>query len=76
MRTKPYTERGIRRLKCSRVGCTNQARYQWQICADGNQYRRVCAECDVEINSMVLAFMGWPDAARKARDYAKRVLSS
>lgn len=59
MRTKPYTEIGIKRLKCFR--CDNKAHTQWQICADGNQYRPLCWECDVKLNRMVLKFMGFPD---------------
>lgn len=53
-RTKPYTEAGIRRLKC--VRCGKQGYSQWQICADGNQYRVLCKSCDVAVNRWVMAF--------------------
>lgn len=53
MRRTPYTAIGIARMKCIR-GCGRQARYQWQICSDGNVYRPVCRECDVELNEMVM----------------------
>lgn len=55
MRTKPYTERGIRQKKCIR--CGSPASTQWQICADGNQYRPICLKCDIELNRFVLDFM-------------------
>jgi hypothetical protein len=71
-RRKPYSERGIRRLKCWRLGCENRAFQQWQICADGNVYRPVCWECDVEMNGLVLAFMGDPEAYTKMKRYAER----
>ena len=58
MRTKPYTAEGIRRLRCIRCGA--QARTQWQVCADGNQYRPLCLDCDFELNEMVMAWMGLP----------------
>lgn len=67
MRKKPYTETGIKRVPCFR--CASPSLHQWQICADQNQYRGLCKECDVELNRMVLTFMGDPDAARKLREY-------
>lgn len=68
-RTEPYTEIGIRRLPCFR--CGSPARFQWQICADGNQYRPICTLCDVVLNALVLNWAGFPDADEKARVYAK-----
>lgn len=67
MRKKPYTEIGIRRLKCFR--CGRGARYQWQICSDGNAWRPLCAECDVELNEIVLRWAGDPDAELKINAY-------
>ena len=66
-RTKPYTERGIRRLRCFR--CGKRAHTQWQVCADGNQYRPICAHCDVELNRLVLVFMEDPEAVSKMDAY-------
>lgn len=60
MRKTPYTKIGIKRLICSRAGCSNKAKTQWQICSDGNQYRAICTECDIKLNEMVLKFMGFP----------------
>jgi hypothetical protein len=73
VRTRPYTERGIRRLPCFR-GCGRRARTQWNVCADGNQYRPLCLECDVELNAMVLRWMNDPDAEAKIEAYTRRLL--
>jgi len=77
VRTKPYTAIGIRRKKCIRFAvCGNMASTQWQICADGRQYRPVCADCDVELNALVLAWGMIPDGARKIRLYREKVLGA
>jgi hypothetical protein len=55
VRTKPYTERGIRQVPCAK--CGKPSRHQWQICADHNQYRGLCAECDIEMNAMVMRWI-------------------
>jgi hypothetical protein len=68
-RMKPYTAIGIRRLKCIR--CGKRAVHQWQICSDGNQYRPICLECDIEMNEMVLKWIGFPDWAEKMDKYRK-----
>lgn len=71
-RRKPYTKIGVRRLRCYRRGCENRAEHQWQICADGNIYRPICAPCDVELNGIVLAFMGIPGSTLKLMAYAEK----
>lgn len=71
MRTKPYTERGIRRLQCFR--CGSPAVHQWQICADGNIYRPICKECDIALNALVLEFMGDRARGEKMRLYAEAI---
>lgn len=68
-RTKPYTEIGVRRLKCFKCGC--KAKYQWQICSDGNIYRPVCTPCDIELNEIVLKWAGFPDWEEKLNAYRK-----
>lgn len=68
MRTKPYTEIGIKRLPCFRCG-NKPSRSQWQICADGNQYRPICRQCDIELNALVLKFMGDDRANEKMKEY-------
>ncbi len=70
-RRKPYTEAGIRRLKCFR--CGGPARTQWSICADGNRARPLCVACDVALNVLVLRWVRHPDAARMAADYREKM---
>jgi hypothetical protein len=67
MRKTPYTEKGIKRLKCFRCGA--KAKYQWQICSDGNTYRPICEKCDIELNEMVLKWMGFSDWEHKINEY-------
>lgn len=71
MRKKPYTVIGIRRLKCFR--CGKQAKYQWQICSDGNVYRPICEDCDIALNELVLSFMGFEDKEEKMVRYRRRL---
>ena len=71
MRLKPYTKIGIKRMKCFR--CGNKATYQWQICSDGNQYRPICLKCDIELNKMVLKWMGFEDWESKFEKYKQEV---
>jgi len=68
---KPYTAAGILRTPCIR--CSAPSRYQWQICADGNKWRALCARCDVALNAMVLRWARDPDAATKTAAYRKYV---
>jgi hypothetical protein len=53
------------------VRCGEPARFQWNCCADGNLWRPLCLSCDVELNAMVLRWMGDPDADAKAIAYAQ-----
>lgn len=71
MRLKPYTEIGIKRMKCFR--CGRKAVFQWQICSDGNQYRPICLKCDIELNAMVLKWAGFPDWSNKLIIYKEKV---
>ena len=52
----PYTEIGIRRVPCYR--CGKPSAQQWQICSLNNEYKGLCLGCDVELNQLVLRFMG------------------
>lgn len=67
MRKKPYTAIGIKRIPCFR--CKAPSVHQWQICADGNQYRGLCLDCDIELNRTVLNFMGDPKVLDKMFKY-------
>lgn len=66
-RKRPYTAIGIARVPCAR--CGQHSRYQWQICADGNIYRGLCARCDYALNEMVLEWVGDPLAEEKMQAY-------
>ena len=70
-RSKPYTEIGIRRMKC--VRCGKPARFQWQICADDRIYRPICAMCDVKLNRMVMEWAGFSDVGAKMARYRESV---
>ena len=67
-RPEPYTALGVRRLTCVRCGA--RAMFQWQICSDGNNYRPLCADCDVALNQLVLDWMRHPQAAALGARYA------
>ena len=68
-RRKPYTDIGVRRLKCFVEECDNMAGSQWSICADNNLWRPICWECDIKINELVLSFTGDKDKERKMKKY-------
>lgn len=72
-RRKPYTQTGIRRLPC--VKCGKPSEHTWQACADNNLYRPICLVCDVELNYMVLRWMGDPDAESKVNKYEDKVFA-
>lgn len=69
-RKEPYTEAGIRRLPC--VRCESPARFQWNACSDGNLWRPLCLDCDIELNRMVLVWMNDPEAEQKAARYEQQ----
>ena len=69
-RREPYTEIGIRRLKCFRCK-TNTASQQWQICANKNLYLPICDECDVKLNRMVIDFMRFPNGHEIFNEYVR-----
>lgn len=66
-RTTPYTERGIRRMKCCR--CQSPARFQWQACSDGGTFRPLCVECDIALNKLVIEFLGIPNVDKTIEVY-------
>lgn len=66
-RKRPYTLIGIKRLKCYR--CSNKASSQWNVCADGGIFRPLCRSCDIELNRMVLDWMGDNKVEEKIRKY-------
>lgn len=66
-RREPYTAIGIRRLRC--VRCGGQAVHQWQVCADGNNRRPLCLDCDIALNKLVLEWARDPRAHEKVARY-------
>lgn len=66
-RRKPYTVIGIKKCKC--VRCSIPAHATWQICADNNIYRPLCINCDIELNEMVLKWIGFQDWEEKMKKY-------
>ena len=71
MRIKPYTNIGIKRMKCFK--CGEKAAAQWQICSDSNQYRPVCLKCEFELNELVLKWAGFDDWEDKLNKYKHRI---
>ena len=70
-RKEPYTEIGVKRLSCFR--CGEKANQQWQICADDNLYRPICKSCDIELNKLVLKFMGFKEIDTMIYKYEKTI---
>ena len=68
-RRHPYTQRGVERLPCTVAGCQNRAHASWQICADNRLHRPICLDHDIELNRMVLRWMGDPEAETKMATY-------
>lgn len=79
VRFRHLTKIGVRRCKCDVEGCNNKGYAQWNICADkvGNRtrYRVVCADCDIEINRIVMGYMfGFNfDTDCKIAEYTEKV---
>ena len=71
---KPYTDRGISRVPCTR--CSAPSKYQWQVCADAGVWHGVCAACDIGLNELALRFMRLPGAEDKLAEYRKRVIAA
>ena len=57
-RRKPYTAKGIKRIPCKRCGLPSSR--QFRICALGS-WAGVCDACDLELNALVLKFLGVVD---------------
>ena len=57
---KPYTRAKIASKPC--VRCGEPANTFWGICADNNVSRPLCKPCDIELNAMVLEWVGHPKA--------------
>lgn len=75
-RTKPYTQIGIRRVKCCVKRCGLRGYATWQVCADGRQFRALCWIHDIELNRLALTFVGDPERERKMAKYSAKVIES
>lgn len=75
VRTKPYTQIGIRRVKCSMKGCRRKGYASWQVCADDRAFRVLCWIHDIALNSLVLRWVGDPQAVRKISKYSAKVIA-
>ncbi len=70
-RKKPYTDAGVKRLPCAR--CGEPAYSQWSTCADNNLWRPICMQCDIDLNLLVLVYMGDPDVDLKISKYREEL---
>ena len=68
-RRKPYTQRGVTRLTCCVRGCQSKAHASWNVCADKGMFRPICQTHDIELNRMVLEWIGDPEADVKLAKY-------
>lgn len=72
-RLTPYTALGIRRVRCAYQGCRRLSFAQWKVCADAT-YLPLCWRHDIELNELVLMFVGDRQARRKSAHYAAAVI--
>lgn len=68
---RQYTQLEIEAADCFR--CGDPAAFQWQVCADGNVWRPLCAPCDVELNRRTLEWMNHPNADQLMAAYVVEV---
>lgn len=74
MRRKPYTDRGLERLRC--IHCSAPATQQWSLrpCAIGAVgWYPLCNACDLSLNALVLHFLRLPDADARLQEYGDRL---
>jgi hypothetical protein len=62
-------------MTCSRCRARGSDFFTWDVCADGNRKRRLCPECDIALNRLVLRWAGDKRWREKASAYAKRVMA-
>ena len=63
-------------MKCGRASCNNRAKFQWTICGDNNCFRPICEQCDIELNEMVLKWMGFESVEPMMKRYWAFVIGS
>jgi hypothetical protein len=73
-RMTPYTEIGIRRVRCAYRGCRRKGYAQWNVCADRGEYRALCYIHDIELNRLALTWVGDRQVERKMARYSADVI--
>lgn len=74
-RQKPYTEAGLARVPCRRCGKPSSAQWHLRPCALGSgayAWYGLCREHDLELNRIVVTFMGVPGGEAMLERYAAR----
>lgn len=51
--------------------CGKKGKQTWNICSDNNKKRYVCNKCDIELNVMILIFMGFRNWRSKISAYER-----
>lgn len=73
LRSQPYTDEGLKRVPCRQCGQPSEHQWHLRPCAIGRMaWYGLCAEHDLELNRIVLEFMGVPGRERMLTDYAER----
>jgi hypothetical protein len=73
-RKTPYTQIGISRIKCSKIGCNKAGRFQWQCCALDNRWFALCTEHDIGLNAVACQYILGDESKPFVAAYKKRVL--
>ncbi len=71
MRKKPYKTKKLHKVPC--IKCGAPSTQQWQICSDGNQYRGLCTEHDIELNELVMRWAFGGTKEKELNDYRNRL---
>lgn len=73
-RRRPYTQKGIMRVRCAFRGCRRRGYASWQVCADRRVFRALCWVHDVALNRLALEWVGDRLVERKMAAYAAHVI--
>ena len=76
-RFRPYTEAGLSRVPCACCGKPSVAQWRPAVCADPQrpEYRGLCAEHDVEMNTYVLRFFFGRKREREIAAYRRKMVT-
>lgn len=56
-------------MVCFRCKVKGKDMQTWNVCSDGNKNRNICKNCDIDLNLVVLKFMGFKNWKSKIKDY-------